>query len=212
MTKRHVGGVGALLFLMAATVQAEEPIRLEEKFPVGYQYKVQSRVSLEGKLTVPGEKGKPGPVLKVTGNATIDYFEKVLDLERGTVNKTVRIFEKVELKRTIGEQEQATTIRPGVRRQVILRKANREVPFSPDGPLQWEEIDLVRTDVFTPALVGLLPPNPVKPGDSWDAASAAIQELTDYEKPPAEKVRCTFAGYENEGGAKRYAVIRFEGT
>ena len=34
-------------------------------------------------------------------------------------------------------------------------------PFSPDGPLTWGEIDVVRTDVFNPAAIpGLLPPGP----------------------------------------------------
>lgn len=213
MTKRHglVAGV-LVLILGAGALRAEDPIRLEEKFPRDYQYQVKSRVTLEGKLTVPGEKGKAGPVLDVRGDAVIGYVEKVLDLEKGMVNKSVRVFDKVELRRKIGEQEQATTIRAEVRRQVILRKANREVPFSPDGPLLWEEIDLVRTDVFTPALAGLLPDRPVKTGDSWEATSAAVQELTDYEKAPKGQVKCTFNGYEDDGGRKRYAVIGFRGT
>ena len=41
---------------------------------------------------------------------------------------------------------------------VVIKAGERKAPFSPDGPLTWGEIDVVRTDVFNPALVpGLLP-------------------------------------------------------
>src|SRR5207302_9654634 len=62
------------------------------------------------------------------------------------------LFRSIEFQRNIGDREQQQTIRPAVRRLVLLRHNNTEVPFSPDGPLTWGEIDLVRTDVFTPAL------------------------------------------------------------
>jgi hypothetical protein len=45
----------------------------------------------------------------------------------------------------------------------------------------WGEIDFVRTDVFTPALTGLLPDKPVRSGDRWIASTAAVKELTDLE-------------------------------
>ena len=58
-----------------------------------------------------------------------------------------------------------------------------ERPFSPDGPLTWGEIDVVRTDVFNPARIpGLLPAGPVKKGQTWKASAAAVAELTDMEK------------------------------
>ncbi|MCL6567655.1 MAG: hypothetical protein K6T35_01925, partial [Meiothermus silvanus] len=57
-------------------------------------------------------------------------------------------------------------------------------------PLTLAEIDLIRTDVFTPALAGLLPPQPVRPGDRWAAAGAAVQELTDLEKMEEGQVEC----------------------
>ena len=65
----------------------------------------------------------------------------------------------IDLDRTVGDKPQEATLRPSVRRLVILRTGHREVPFSPDGPLTWAEIDLVRTDVFTPAWLRCSPIN-----------------------------------------------------
>src|SRR5207302_5852533 len=118
-----------------------------------------------------------------TGKSAIEYDERVLTADTdGQVQKTFRIYRRIDFQRKVGDRPQESTIRPSVRRLVVLRHENAEVPFSPDGPLTWGEIDLVRTDVFTPALLGLLSEKAVNLGDRWKASKAAIQELTDMER------------------------------
>src|SRR5262249_41824023 len=92
----------ALGFVLAlgSPVRAEEPLRLEEKFPEGYQYHVSTRVQLAGSLTTPAEKGKePSKPLPVVGDSAIDYDERVLATAEGKVQKTARIYRRVELQR-----------------------------------------------------------------------------------------------------------------
>jgi hypothetical protein len=195
------------------TAGADEPVRLQEKFTAGYQYHVSSRVELSGSLTLSAEKDKPAPKpLTVTGSSAIDYDERVLTVESdGRVRKTVRVYRRIDLQRKVGDQPQENTLRAAVRRLVLLRNQNVEVPFSPDGPLTWNEIDLVRTDVFTPALAGLLPDQAVRLNDRWTAAVAAIQELTDMEKVEEGRVECQleqFTTIEN----RRHARIALAGT
>jgi hypothetical protein len=85
------------------------------------------------------------------------------------------------------------------------------VPFSPDGALTWSEIDLVRTDVFTPALASLLPDKPVAPGDRWPAGAAAVEELTDIEKVEEGALECRFDEITRLAG-RRLARIHLSGT
>jgi hypothetical protein len=195
-------------------VAADEPVRLQERFPPGYQYQVSARVELSGTLTLPPEKddaGKPR-ILNVTGKSALDYDEKVLSVEPGEqVSKSARVYRRVDFERKIGEQEQHGTLRLEVRRLVVLRNKQAEVPFSPDGPLTWGEIDLVRTDVFTPALAGLLPQALVKPGDRWQASQLALQELTDLEQVQEGSLSCTFEQITTLG-KRRYARVGFKGT
>src|SRR5690606_38165987 len=94
---------------------------------------------------------------------------------------------------------------------VILRHKQIEVPFSPDGPLLWDEIDLVRTDVFTPALAGLLPDRAVQVGDRWAAATSAIQELTDFAQIEEGSMACKLENVTTLAG-ERHARISFKGT
>src|SRR5260370_37602880 len=154
-------GFFALAGLVAAPALtlADESIRLQETFPRGYQYHVSTRVELSVSMSLPDEKGQGAArVLAVTGTSAIEYDERILDTPAdGQVQKTLRIFRRIDLQRRVGDRPQESTIRPAVRRMVVLRLKQAEVPFSPDGPLTWGEIDLVRTDVFTPGLAGLPP-------------------------------------------------------
>lgn len=180
-----------ILVLPARSSQAAEPIRLREAFPAGYTYHVSCRVDLTGSLTLPASKEQPEPKpIKVTGNSVIEYDERVLEVTGQQVGKTLRIYRQFQMDRKMGDQPQDAGLRAGVRRLVLVRMKNTEVPFSPDGPLTWHEIDLIRTDVFTPALTGLLPDHPVRPGDRWTAATAAVQELTDMERIDEGKLEC----------------------
>lgn len=196
-----------------ATSAADEPIALKESFAAGYQYHVSTRTELSGTLQLPPEKGRiSGRQLSVTGTSAIEYDERVLHLSReGDVDKTIRIYRRIDFKRKVGDEPQEATIRPAVRRLIVLRQGHVEVPFSPDGPLMWGELDQVRTDVFTPALTGLLPPRPVRPGDRWTAVSGAIQELTDLERIEEGKVECRLEEIASLEG-RRHARIRFAGT
>jgi hypothetical protein len=176
--------------LAAGHARAQDAIRLEERFPLGYQYRVSMRVDLTGSLTQPAEKGQAPKTLAVVGDSAIDYDERVLDVADGTVRRALRLVRRMDFRRTIGDRPQETSLRKTVSRLVLLRRGHTEVPFSPDGPLTWGEIDMVRTDVFTPALAGLLPSGAVRLGETWVAATSAVSELTDMERLTEGKVEC----------------------
>ncbi len=182
---------------------AEEPIRLQERFPVGYEYHVSTRTDVSGTLTLPSEKDKPAPKpLTVRGTSAIEYDERVLDVgSDGQVRKTARLCRRTDFRRTVGDRPQENSLRPEVKRLILLRHQNKEVPFSPDGPLSWGEIDLIRTDVFTPALTGLLADHPVRLGDRWSATQAAIQELTDLERIEEGSLECKLEQFTYSGEA-----------
>jgi hypothetical protein len=164
-------------------------------------------------MTLPSEKNRTEPrTLGVTGNSAIDYDERVLGAGvDGQVQKTIRIYRRIDFQRKVGDQPQDSTLRAPVRRLVILRDKNVKVPFSPDGPLTWGEIDLVRTDLFSPMLAGLLPDKVVRPGDRWTAANTAIQELTDMERLEEGQVECRFEQITTLS-KRRHARVAFTGN
>jgi hypothetical protein len=193
-------------------VSAQEKVCLKENFPADYQYRISTRVELAGQLLPPPEKGKPRPPLTFKGSSATDYDERVLTGQGyQSVEKTIRLYRRMDFERKIGDQVQKPTLREEVRRQVVMRRGKAKVPFCPEGPLTWSEIDLVRTDVFTPALAGLLPEGTVQEGDRWTAAAPAIQELTDLDRIEEGKVECRLERVITLE-KRRYAWVAFKGT
>jgi hypothetical protein len=212
----RLAGTGAVLaawLLAPGAARSEDSIRLTERFAPGYRYHVSVRVELAGTMTLPADERKPAPSqLSLNGDSAIEYDERVLDVDKnGVVLRTARLCRRTDFHRTISGQSRETSLRPAVRRLVILRRNNIEVPFSPDGALSWEEIDLIRTDVFTPALTGLFPGGPVRPGDRWTASDGAVRELTDLERIDEGKVDCQLEQVTTVEG-KRQARVTLAGT
>jgi len=202
-----------VLLAGTAPLPAQEAAWLRERFPAGYQYRVSARVELAGTLTLPPEKGQTAPKkVTITGRSGIDYDERILGHGKNDqVDKTIRVYGKLDFERKVAEQLQQNSLRPAVRRLVILRHNQLEVPFSPDGPLTWGEIDLVRTDVFTPALAGLLPDRAVRVGDRWNATASAVQELTDLERIEEGGLACKLVQFTTMTN-RRHARVDFTGT
>jgi hypothetical protein len=204
-----IGLIGVLL--AGGHALAEETVRLKELFPADYQYHVSSRVTLSGQLTLPPpEKDKRPVTLSVKGSSAIDYDERVLDAKDDAVARTVRVYRQMEFERKVGDQSQTSTLRPEVRRLVLLREKGFKGPFCPEGPLTPSEIDLIRTDVFTPTLAGLLPDGAVKPGDRWAAQTPAVRELTDLDGIDG-KVECKLIDVRTLRG-HRCAYVTVSGT
>lgn len=201
------------LLAAGSPLLAQSRVRLQETFPAGRTHQVSCRVEISGKMTVPtGKEGETGKELAVTGKSTLDYEERILALNKDQqVERSVRQYGRLDFRREIGEQLQESSLRPGVRRLVILRRNQFEVPFSPDGPLTWGEIDLVRTDVFVPALVGLLPENEVATGDTWTATASAVRELTDLDRLDEGTLNCRLTTIASLVG-KQQARVDFSGT
>ena len=203
------------LVLVSGLARADqEPVLLREAFPEGYSYRVSCSTDFSGSLQVTARNAKgdqPKP-LKVSGSSTIEYDERVLEAGRnGPVHKTLRLYRQIDFQRSVDGETQKSTIRPEVRRMVVLRENLIKASFSLEGPLTWEELDLIRTDVFTPALAGLLPERPVRPGEHWAASPAAVKELTDMEQIDEGTIDCWFDEI-TEVSRHRQARIGFKGS
>jgi len=196
-----------------ASVMAQDSYRLREALAAGHQYRVSSRADLTGsiELTADMTMDKKARTIQVSGTSVIEYDERIIDGDiKGPVEKTFRIYRRMEFKRKVDGQDQESGIRGEVRRMVLFKHKHAEVPFSPDGPLTYAEIDVVRTDVFTPGLIGLLPKGDVRIGDRWEADQRAVEELTDLQQVTG-KLECRLQEVAVRQG-RRLAQVSFAGT
>src|SRR5262249_14582217 len=199
-------------YASSVSAQPNEAVRLTENFGKDAQYSVNCQVEIAGVLTLPAAAKDMSPKpLKVSGKSSIKYDERILRLSADRqVDRTIRYYRQLEFVRKVGDEEQHSKLRPEVHRLVIMRHHQYEVPFCPSGPLTWGELELVRTDVFAPALQGLFPQKPVLVGARWKGDDTAIQELTDLEKIEKADFECTFEKITTLLG-HRHAHVQFEG-
>lgn len=209
----HFGIPVVLILGLANPARPQEAIRFAEDFRPGHAYRVDVQVRLSGRIALPSqEKGKQSQVVPLSGTSRLVYDERLLAPDTPDTIKAVRAYREVDFRRVTGTLRQDADIRPSVRRMVMIKSGPRKAPFSPDGPLTWGEIDLVRTDVFSPVAVpGVLPGGAVRPGQSWRAAPAAVAELTDMEKVDEGELAVEFLGVTTLEG-KRLAKLRITGT
>jgi hypothetical protein len=205
--------VPVFTLLAAATfAYADDPVRLVEKSGPGSQFRVLTESSIAGELLAPVAKDKPPERIRIAGKSSIGYVERVLPVDPKDADfKSLRVYEAIAFRKTAGDRTDAMTLRPDVRRLVFMKKGPAKVPFSPDGPLLWGEIELLRTDIVVPALGGLLPGRAVRPGETWKASAAVVMELTDLEKIDSGELVCTLDKVI-ESGPRKVAQVLFAGT
>jgi hypothetical protein len=170
-----------LAFVSVASAQA--PITLREKSDLAQTLRVEVKTTIAGRLSLTPEPGKPVEAVTIEGASLLTYDERVLVPDEEKSEKVIRAYRTVEFQRKMNNQEQSATLREAIRRVVVLKNdKGKKAPFSPDGPLTWGEIDLIRHDIFAPVIAaGLLPARAVAPGDKWAASAAAVLDLTEFE-------------------------------
>jgi hypothetical protein len=193
-------------------VLAQSAIPLGEHLEPGLRQHVSVRVKLSGQLLVPVDKDKPPKKVPMNGESAIEYDERLLPPDtKSDEQRSLRIYRQMDFGRTIGDRKQEMNLRPEVKKIVVGRVGRTKNFFSPDGPLTWGEIDLLRTDLFTPALAGLLPAEPVKVGGTWKVSEAAAIELTDMEKIDDGRLECRLEELTTIAG-HRVAHVKVSGT
>lgn len=185
-------------------------------FQLNESYRVSTKSRLTGKLELPAvnDKAERKGLRSVTidGTAKVAYRERILDVDAsGRPTRTVRLYDVVEYERNIADQQQKATLRPTVRRIVVDRRGAEELAYSPDGPLQWTEWDLLKTHEYVPAIVGLLPPSNAPKTQTWTAEKLAASELSGLQKVESGKLTCSWNGTIEHEGAKLGQIV-FDGT
>lgn len=204
-----------LLFLCAssATVSAQIAYKLTDQTTPGREFRVVTEASIRGELLAPVAKDKPPERINISGKSSIDYHERIVAIEAADQadHKVVRFYDKIDFRKTTADRTDEISLRPEVKRIVLMKKGAAKLSFSPDGALTWGELDMLRTDFIVAALAGLLPTKEVAIGDRWTATPAAVLELTDIDKVEQGSLTCKLEKVET-AGPRQIAHVSFSGT
>jgi hypothetical protein len=192
--------------------QAQEESLEVVRIQPGDQYRVSTREKLEGYLDLPDGTKEELKRFPLTGTASVRYVERAISKgPEGKIERALRVYNIVDSQRKVGDQDQKAALRDAVRRIALHRRGAVEVPYSPDGPLQWSEVLLLAQHLFVPVLEDMLPSGPMAKGASWDMPAEATLELTGLDQLEGGKLTCQYAGMIEHKG-KPLGQIQFEGT
>lgn len=131
--------------------------------------------------------------MKLTGNAKLKFDERRLSsLGRDSVGfRSVRHYEQAEFHSVVAERATETNLRSGLRQIIAEGQSDGLRMYSPQNPLTYDELELIRPPVDSLTAVALLPTDRVEVGEKWEVPTWAIQFLTAMEAVEKSSLTCT---------------------
>ena len=184
-----------VLTLLAAVpfALADEPGPARSRNPpAGSEFRVVTVSTISGELLAPVAKDKPPERIKIAGKSSIDYVERILPVDAKDADfKSLRVYEKIDFRKTAGDRTDEMTLRPAVRRLVLMKKGTAQGPVLAGRPA---DVGRDRPAPHRHRRPGprraCSPTSRSSPGDTWKASAAAVAELTDLEKVEKGELTC----------------------
>ena len=159
------------MWITARLGSAEEAIRLTAAAPSGEIQTVSIEVELGGELKLPAtDDADVDTTPAIAAEAKLVYDESQLP---GGTPRSVRYYTSVEGTANVAGRERPLALR-GSRKLVIATPSSLQ---GVQGPLDRDELQLLRTAADSLTVGGLLPGRTIKPGDTWEHEPAEMQTL-----------------------------------
>jgi len=202
MHARMTGLVMAFTILCPAfgqTVNLSEPVR------EGDCFRLVATTSLTGVLKV-SRDGK-ATQLKIAAKNEHDFLERSLATDKGVIQKSARHYHKAHSRATIDGEVVERNLSADRRLIVAQRTGDSLFCYSPSGPLNRSDLEVVSEHFETLHLTGLLPAKEVRVGDTWKLESSVAQSLCLFDGLISHELKATL----KEATASN-ATIVLEGT
>ena len=175
--------------------------------------RVETRIEVAGDLrlldTVVAEKDgqtrQQTTAMPVAVKGQLRYHERELPASGTVLHRAARLYELAEAKLQVGKGEIVSQL--GDDRRTIVVQANEELDlFSPAGPLERQEVELLSVTGDSGLLNLLLPTKPVQLGDQWEPAKELLTRWLRIEIVNQSDVTLTLSKVE-----KGVAIISIAG-
>ncbi len=179
MTVRLRPWVG-LFAVLTAGPPALAQVNLTDEVKPGDCFRYEITLAVDGQLKVERD-GKPEaiPLKARASHAFVERVEAVA--ARGGVGRAVRHYQAAASEAEVGPDRSKRELSADRRLIVAQRTAEGSQHFSPAGPLDREELELVAEHFDTLCLPALLPGREVKPGYTWPITPEAAQQACLFE-------------------------------
>lgn len=195
---KNWGSVGSLAcctltwLLVASGASAADKMELAESSSDSRPFRVSINMDLDGQVQAVVTDAK-SVGMKMTGKAQLQFEERRLSsVGRDAADyRAIRNYTQAEFQSQVAEQKSATKLRPDVRQIIAEGQADGLRMYSPQNPLTYEELELIRPPLDSLTAVALLPTDRVEVGEKWETPRWAVQFLTAMEAVESSGLTCT---------------------
>jgi hypothetical protein len=193
-----------LFVLASAGLACGQSYPLSESVKAGDCFRVRIEMSLSGDIKVLRD-GKADK-LPLTARATLEFPERILSVTaNGLPDRAARVYQTASATIGVAKQKSDKSLRKERQLVVAQREKDQLLTYSPVGPLNREELELVGDHFDTLGLAGLLPGKDVAVGDTWKVPNAVAQALGHLEALTDQDLTCKLEEVKEK--AARVSVI-----
>jgi hypothetical protein len=175
---RRLLGVCALV-LVGSSVGVAQTHQLSEQPKSGESFRFEIETTVSGSLKI--KRDGKGVLLPLSVKNQHTILEKVLTEGTGVSRKVARHYEKALSTAEVNQQKSEKTLREDRKLIVAQRMDEPLLCYSPVGPLQRSELELVAEHFDTLHLTGILPGKGASINDTWKLPNATVQTLCLFE-------------------------------
>jgi len=185
--------LASLACLLPTTALAEQ-IELREDAVAARYFQVTQQVEISGKLFTPALGDKKTMPMPFSATASFGFEERRLPGPGRDARalRALRSYDKAQVESHVGTQVSYLRMRSFI--QQIVAQGEREglLLYSPQTPLTYSELELLRSPGDALAVTGLLPLEKVEVGETWEPADWAVQMLAGLEAVEKGEMSCKF--------------------
>jgi len=178
---------------------AAEKLELAESANENRPFRITMHMEIDGHVQTAVGDAK-AIAMKLTGVADLAYHERRLpSLGRDAAGfRGLRFYDQAKMSNQIADRRTESTLRDQMRHIVADGQTDGLRLYCPNGPLTYEEIELLRPPIDSLAAVALLPIDRVEVGEKWQTPRWAFQFLTALEAVEKGTLECTLVSVEND--------------
>ncbi len=170
--------ISLVVLAIAGPLASAQTVLLSETNLQGACFNNELTMKLKGTVTVQ-EKGQPATFPR-TATAGHSYFERVLDVKDGQIERTARFYNRADAALVDGTEKFSLALKANHTFLVAHRVKEQLIVYHPAESLSHEETEIT-SHFDTLAVPGLLPRREAKIGDTWAIPRDVIQALADFD-------------------------------
>lgn len=180
-------------------ILAAEKIELTESATDQRPFRITVHMDLEGQVQTAIGDAKAAS-MKLAGSANLKFHERrLVSLGRDAAGfRGLRFYDQAELVSEVADRKTEASLRANMRHIVAEGQVEGLRLYSPNGPLTYEEIELLRPPVDSLTALSLLPADRVEVGEKWEVPRWSYQFLTGLEAIEKGNVTCTLLSIDNQ--------------